>query len=182
MLQLDKLPNQLKNEEVILVLRRDFVIFFFIILRYLLLAILPIFAKIFIIDFIFPHIVDTDEGVAVLTLLAFGYYLYIWLFFYRAFLDYYLDVWIVTNQRILNIELEDLFNRTVAEQKLNRIQDITTEQKGFLPHFFNYGNVYIQTAGTIQRFVFEEVSNPNKVAHQIHKLIKWNKKAFPDDE
>ncbi len=181
MFNLNDLPNKLKDEQIVLIIRRDFIIFALIIFKYIFLAIVPIFAKFLIIDYIFPNFTDSYGGVVIATILTFSYYLYIWLFFYRAFIDYFLDMWIVTNQRILSIKLKGLFNRTVAKQKLNRIQDITTEQKGFMAHFFNYGNIYIQTAGTVQRFVFEQVPDPNKITHQINKLVEWNKKAFPDN-
>ena len=181
MFKLSHLPHAKRDEEIIFLLRRDYIIIIRVIAWYLLLALVPLFIRIFFINFK-PDLSLNEVSSIVLTLITFGYYLYIWLFFYRAFLDYYLDVWVVTNHRIINIELQGLFNRVVAEQKLFRVQDVTTEQRGFLAHFFHYGDVHIQTAGTAQRFVFEQIGNPNKIARQIIQLVEWNKKAYPDDK
>jgi membrane protein YdbS with pleckstrin-like domain len=181
MFNLSHLPHAKRDEEIIFLLRRDHIILLRTIAWYLLLLLVPFFIRVLLVNYN-PDFLLNEIRSVVLTLIAFGYYLFVWLFFYRAWLDYYLDVWVVTNHRILNIELQGLFNRVVAEQKLFRVQDVTTEQKGFLAHFFHYGNVHIQTAGTKERFVFEEVSQPNRVARQISQLVEWNKRAYPDEK
>ena len=104
------------------------------------------------------------------------FYLYIWLFAFASYVDYYLDVWIVTNQRIIDIEQKGLFSRVVAEQKIDRIQDVTSEIKGFFSTMLDYGNVYVQTAGEKERFVFKQVPAPYQVAKKIGKIIEQNQR------
>ena len=104
------------------------------------------------------------------------YLLSVWLFLFSAFLDYYLDLWIVTNDRIMNIEQHGLFGRTVSELDLTKIQDVTSEIKGIIPTLFNYGDVHIQTAAEEKRFVFEQVPNPHEVRKGILDLIDEDKK------
>src|SRR3990172_10632327 len=41
--------------------------------------------------------------------------MFIWIFFFMIWIDYYFDVWIITNLRIVNIEQKGLFNRMVSE-------------------------------------------------------------------
>jgi len=179
MIGLKHLPQQKNDEEVIFLLRRDISVLLFHVALYVVISILPFGAYWFINTF-FQNLLSDPAVIPVLNLILVGFYMFVWLFFYRGFLDYFLDVWIVTNHRILNIELEGLFKRTVTEVKLFRIQDVTTEQTGLLAHFLNYGDVYIQSAGTRQRVVFEQVPNPNKVARQIVQLVAWYKKAYPN--
>jgi hypothetical protein len=83
-----------------------------------------------------------------------------------------LDVWIVTDKRIVNIEQIALFQRSVSELEHSKIQDITSEIHGILPTLFRYGYIYIQTAGETQRFVFKQVPNPVKTRNIIMKLQK----------
>src|SRR3972149_3844078 len=45
-----------------------------------------------------------------------------WLFLYIKFIDYYLDVWILTTERIVEIKQRSLFNRQVAELDLSTVQ------------------------------------------------------------
>src|SRR5512133_1855326 len=58
------------------------------------------------------------------------YYLAIWLFFFSTVLDYYMDIWIVTNDRIIAVEQQGLFSRTISEMDLWLVQDVTSEIKG----------------------------------------------------
>ncbi|MDD5043849.1 MAG: PH domain-containing protein [Patescibacteria group bacterium] len=98
------------------------------------------------------------------------YYLSVWLFLFAAFIDYYLDIWIVTNERIINIEQKGLFARTVSEVKLYNIQDVTSEVKGILSTMFDFGNVYVQTAAEKERFIFRNIAAPARIAQSIIEL------------
>ena len=41
-------------------------------------------------------------------------------------------MWIITNDRILDIEQHGLFARTVSELRLHRVQDVTAEIKALI--------------------------------------------------
>jgi membrane protein YdbS with pleckstrin-like domain len=174
MLSIYRLPNKLPDEKVVKVLHRDYFILFKKVLFFILLAILPfIFFRIMTLSF--PALLNSLLSYTAVLLAASAYYLFIWLFFFFSFIDFYLDVWLVTNKRIINVEQEGFFSRTISEQKLCRIQDITSEVKGALPTIFKYGNVHIQTAGEEKRFVFEEVPNPDEVRNLLIKLTNMDK-------
>ena len=104
------------------------------------------------------------------------YYFSCWVFLFAAFLDYYLDTWIITNDRFLNIEREGVFARTMSEVDLYRIQDTTSEIKGIIPSLFGYGSVYIQTAGRTKRFEMEQIPNPHKIRKLIMDLAEEDRK------
>lgn len=95
-----------------------------------------------------------------------------WVVFFIIWIDYYFDVWIVTDQRIVNIEQKGLFSRVVSELELEKIQDITTDVKGIIPTFLNYGNLYVQTAGEMERFIFRNVPDPYGIKDAIMSLQK----------
>lgn len=97
-------------------------------------------------------------------------YLYLLLFVYHAWVDYYLDIWLVTNERLISIEQKGLFHRVVAELRLDRIQDVTSEVRGFLPTLFKYGTIRVQTASETDTFQFSEVPHPEIAARQILEL------------
>ena len=115
----------------------------------------------------FPEMLEGPIRYTALVLAASAYELGMWLFLFTMFLDYELDMWVVTNDRLVNIEQHGLFARTIAELDLWRVQDVTSDVRGVFPTFFNYGNVYVQTAGTIGRFVLEQVPHP----HEVRKLV-----------
>jgi hypothetical protein len=103
------------------------------------------------------------------------YYLSVILFFYTYFVTFYLDMWIITNDRLLDIEQASLFSRTVAEVDLYQIQDAASEVKGIFPSLFNYGSISLQTAGPVPKFTFHDIPNPDALRQKILDLSSRDK-------
>jgi hypothetical protein len=167
-------PEQKKGEKAILILRRHWLVLIKSVLLFILAAGVP-FAFYLMANQLWPGVFEGDIIKALSILLISSYYLGIWLFFFAHFVDYYLDVWIVTNKRIINTEQHGLFSRIVSEHKLEKIQDITSEVHGIVPTFLNYGNVHIQTASANQRVIFKQVRRPHKLRKVILALVKQEK-------
>lgn len=68
-------------------------------------------------------------------------YLFIW------WSDYYLDIWIITNKRLIDIEQKGLFNRHVSEMNVDNIQNVTIQIEGIIPTLLKFGNLLVETAG-----------------------------------
>lgn len=169
-----RFPNQKPNEHVLMFLRRHWIAVVKIIIVNLFLAIIPLVFYIGVANY--TTILDTDVYFALFVLLVSAFYLFVVLFAFSNFVDYYLDVWIVTNQRVINIEQKGLFSREVSEKELGMMQDITSDVEGFWATVLNYGNVYIQTAAETERFNFKEVPFADEVARRISNLVTEYKK------
>ncbi len=169
-------PGQEPGEKIILVLHRHSWILFKFVFVYLIFAGLPLLFKYLIETYTF--FVWAEPLGAIISLGLSLYYLFLVTLFFRSWLDYYLDIWIITSERIVSIEQKGLFARQVSTQKLYRIQDVTAEVKGILPTFFHYGNVYIQTAGEEERFIFKEIPSPYEVSKKIMWLVDDKKKKM----
>jgi hypothetical protein len=94
---------------------------------------------------------------------------------------YYLNVQIITNERIVDITQRSLIHHTISELHLSRIEDVTAEVKGIFGTFLDYGNVYVQTAGETERFVFDRVPNPTAVSKMILDLYEALPKEHKND-
>jgi len=92
-----------------------------------------------------------------------------WIAAFVKITDYWLDTWVVTNERIIDIEQKGLFKRDIVEFKLNRIQDVSFEVKGIIPTLLAYGNLRIDTAGFDRNFIFWTVPNPQQIKNVILK-------------
>ncbi len=171
---LQKFINQKPYEKIIYFLRRDTIVFILQALLFILLLAIPI-GLYFFLGTTFPSLFENTITYPLLVILGGIYYLTVWLVFFTSFIDYYLDFWIVTNDRIINVE-QHLFARTISELDLYKVQDITGESRGFLQTMFNYGHVFVQTAGEVGRFNFEEVPNPREVARKIMELTEEDRK------
>lgn len=178
MLSKNRVPNQTGGEEIVMHLWRHWFIFFKIIVGFLFFSLLPVGLFLFL-NNTAPGILTNEIGRALLTVLALIYYLAALVIFFTAWTSVYLDVYTITTHRIINREQLGLFNRTVSEIDLSRIQDVAAEQKGMLATFLNYGNVYIQSAGEVERFVFVQIADPYRIAKILEKLDENAKKFQP---
>ncbi|OHA48731.1 MAG: hypothetical protein A2806_01235 [Candidatus Terrybacteria bacterium RIFCSPHIGHO2_01_FULL_48_17] len=91
----------------------------------------------------------------------------VWLWLFAGMINYYYDVFIITNERIVHIEQKGMFNRTVAELNLSRLQDVTIEQRGLVETLLHFGTIRAQTAGELNVFTFEQVDRPEVVKEII---------------
>lgn len=91
--------------------------------------------------------------------------------FLRAFLVWRMNVYYLTNERLLHIEHEkgSLFKKTVSEATLFGIQNVSFKTTGFLSSIFRYGDVIVQPEGFSSVLVLKQVPNPAKI-----KDVIWN--------
>jgi len=163
------------SEHTILKVRRHPITFLVHIFMFLVLLSIPtLFALVTkLLDYPLP---SGDALQLIVKLFGTVYYAYVLLFILYSFFDYFLDIWIVTDKHIVDIQQKALFFRIIAKQEISRIQDVTAEVKGVLPTIFNYGHVYIQTAGTQERFTFSQVPDPYGIVAQILKTLEADRK------
>ncbi len=171
MLSLYRLPHADPDEKILRIMRRDIFILFRKILLSLVMLVLPLVFFALAVN-LFPNLMSGSIAHPLAVLGMSAYYLFVWLFSFFMFIDYYLDVWIVTNERIIDVQQKGFFSRTIAEQRLSRVQDVTSEVEGVWPTVFRFGNVHVQTAGEIQRFNFMQVPRPDDVRDFIIKLVE----------
>lgn len=97
------------------------------------------------------------------------YCLLIAVFFYSYFIDFYLDLFIVTNDRIIDVEQRGLFARTVTEADLYHVQDVTSEVPGLWGSIFKYGTLTVQTAA-VGKLELRDVPHPHRLRQAILDL------------
>jgi uncharacterized membrane protein YdbT with pleckstrin-like domain len=166
--------GQKEGEKILLVTRRHW----FNILENLasvFAMILMLIVSFVILPRLFP-VFNTPDFQGIFLFLENMFAMIIWVIFFLIWIDYYFDVWIITNYRIVNVEQKGLFSREVSELELEKIQDITTDVLGIIPTFMNYGDVLIQTAGEKERFTFKDVPDPYAIKDLIMNLQKQQEK------
>ncbi|MEN9560940.1 MAG: hypothetical protein RIQ56_213 [Candidatus Parcubacteria bacterium] len=90
---------------------------------------------------------DTVFSNAVILFVTSLWLIIVWCAFIVLWTQFYLDIWIVTDKRIIKVNQIDLFNRHISTWEISNVQEITTQVEGFLQTFLKYGTVQIQTAG-----------------------------------
>lgn len=92
--------------------------------------------------------------------------------FFARLLYWFFNIFIVTNERIIDIDFINLLYKDVSETQIARVQDISYNSKGIFAAIFNYGDVMIQTAGELPNFSFELVPKPSEVVKIISDVAK----------
>lgn len=147
--------------------RRHWFVIFAEGIAFAFMALLPIIG-IFILTAIFPEIAGyIFPYAAFITFYFFAWLILIWMLFFIAWTNYYLDILLVTNKRIIDIEQIGLFSRDVAELRLENIQDIKVEAVGIIQSFLKMGNLHIQTAGQNKEVSFKNIPNAYEVKNVI---------------
>ncbi len=98
------------------------------------------------------------------------WFLALWVGFFVAWTDYYLDVWQVTDRRIIDVEQKGLFHRDEASVRFENIQDITIDTRGFLATIFDFGDLRVQSAGERREFIIQNVAHPQAMKLRIEEF------------
>lgn len=100
-----------------------------------------------------------------------GWYLVILGYILQSFLSWFYNVYIVTDERIVDVDFNSLLFKNISSAKLDKIEDVTTQAGGILASVFDYGTVKVQTAGTETEFEFDNVPQPAKVASFLNEML-----------
>ena len=90
----------------------------------------------------------------------------------RAYLNWYRyhnDIWVVTNQRIVDSTKANPFSLKISTADLVNVQDMTVERSGIFRTMFNYGDVICQTAADVQEFRLAGIPDPQRVQLLVDK-------------
>jgi len=150
------------NEEIILVLRQHWFTNVSWILTALLMSLAPLTIRYIPILDSFP---PNYRFIAVLF-----YYLIVFAFSFEKFLAWYFNTYIITDERVVDIDFINLLNKEFSDAKISMIQDVTSKVSGFSQTLFNYGSILIQTASEVNEIIFEKVPNPEQVIKVLQQL------------
>ena len=98
------------------------------------------------------------------------WYLFVIIFILEQFLTWFFNVYIVTDERIIDIDFYNLLYKQITEAKIDKVQDITMRMGGAIRTLFNFGDVLIQTAGAQPNLDFSAVPRPEQVVRVLQDL------------
>jgi len=154
------------EENVILEVRKHWIIFAEHALALLFSAFLP-FILFVLIEIFIPQVMTISLPGNVYALGVFLYclwLLFLWISFFLNWTKYYLDVWYVTEKRIIAIDQKRIFSREVSNVRFDKVQDVTVTVKGFIATFLDFGNIEVQTASEDKKdFYMTVVRHPQEV-------------------
>jgi len=93
-------------------------------------------------------------------------------------IDWRNDLYVITDDRVIDIEKVPLLREERREAGLDKIQDVRYLQEGFIANRLDFGNVRLETAGGMGEFTFDSVPHPRQVQIEIfNRLERFRKEA-----
>lgn len=162
-------PNKLsfetqdEEEEVILFLRQHPIVNIkWVVVAILMLTLPSIFS------FFPPYTTLPANFQFVVTM---GWYMFVFGYTLAKFMGWFFNIYILTDERVVDIDFQNIFFRKISTAKIEEIQDVNIQSSGSFETFFGYGSVFIQTAAEVSQFEFMYVPNPDRVGKIINQMI-----------
>lgn len=103
--------------------------------------------------------------------LSLGVWLLItWTIAWGTFTQYFLDIWVITSNRLVDIDQKRYFSREVSSLLLSRVQDVTINVNGVIPSLLDIGDINVQSAGaSSNEFIMKGIPHPSQIRDLILK-------------
>lgn len=103
-------------------------------------------------------------------------------FFYH-WIGWNYSVFIVTNQRLRQVSQKGLFNQSVIDLGLNKIQNMSVNVPGFSATIFEFGTIIVQTY--VGDLILDRLHKPEKIYNELLDIVNkhgGNIGQLPDNE
>lgn len=97
--------------------------------------------------------------------------LMLWSAAFNIFTRYYLNQWVITTTRIIAIHQHGYFSREVSSLLLVKVQDVQSDVDGLFGTLLGYGQLEVQSAGTEEHFIMDDISDPQGLRDLIMSEI-----------
>lgn len=159
--------GQEEGEEIRLFLRQHFIVLISWFVTVGLMALVP---------FVFFGLVSSFT-VDISSLISGQYWIVATLVWYlltfgvllEKLVSWFNNTYIVTNERVIDIDFHNLLSKNVSYADLDNIEDVSQTVGGIARLFFDYGSVHIQTAAAQREFDFVAVPKPSQVTLTIQR-------------
>jgi hypothetical protein len=92
------------------------------------------------------------------------------LFFFPSWISWYFSVFIVTNQRLIQITQKGLFNRSVIDMGLSQIQMVNYQVAGLQETLLGFGTIMMQTL--VGDLVIHDIHHPGHIQKKLLQILR----------
>ncbi|HJQ08508.1 MAG TPA: PH domain-containing protein [Candidatus Saccharimonadales bacterium] len=92
------------------------------------------------------------------------------LIFLPSWIGYHFSVFIVTDQRLIQIAQKGLFHRSVIDMRLNQIQMVNYQVSGLQETLLGFGTIMMQTF--VGDLVIHDISHPAKTQKKLLEILR----------
>ena len=92
------------------------------------------------------------------------------LLFAPSWISWYFSVFIVTDQRLIQITQKGMFSRSVVDMNLNQIQMINYEVSGLQETLLGFGTIMMQTF--VGDLVIHDIHHPARIQKKLLEILR----------
>lgn len=109
------------------------------------------------------------QNIASFRRILFFWTILVTLYALNKYLLWLINSYLITNQRIISVEYQNVFSKTVEEADLTAIASITCKTQGIFESLFKTGRVIITFANAPRTFELKQVREPENFKEVILK-------------
>lgn len=87
-----------------------------------------------------------------------------------SWISWHFSVFIITDQRLIQITQKGLFNRSVIDMRLNQIQMVNYQVAGLQETLLGFGTIMMQTF--VGDLVIHEIHHPAKIQKKLLEILR----------
>lgn len=168
-----------EGEKVLAITRRHKFLLIVEALTFIVVALLPAMLLMFMMG---NSSFSDIDFVAYQPLIIYGYavwLLVIWIAAFMAWTDYYLDVLVITNHRLIIANQKGLWRRSLASFRIERLQEVNVEINGFIATMLDFGTLRAETAGHgEEEFHMAYLPDPRALKSKIMEVTDTHPQTF----
>lgn len=88
----------------------------------------------------------------------------------RIVVIWFLNRYLITNQRFVKISHAGLFKKIVSETPLERILNVSYKTTGINSALGRFGDVEVQVVGLVEPIILKDISHPSQIKDYLWKL------------
>jgi len=165
-----KIQNLRPGEKIEIILKRHWIVYVLLCIYFVLAMIISMSLYFIISSFLFANMLNIL------------FWLFMVNFLLTEWINHELDMYVVTNNRIIWIEQIAFLNRTVSECNLWQVQEVNSSTKWFFSNMLNYGTLTIQTAWNTTTMKMDFCPNSIEEARKILNIVDSYRDNQPEDK
>ncbi|MEN9921722.1 MAG: hypothetical protein RLZZ517_700 [Candidatus Parcubacteria bacterium] len=158
------------NEYIVMIVRRHWFAPIIQTMGVFFSLLVPLFVSSIV--FALPNNIEQLGNTSILIIIIFlGWFFIVWNIAFVIWTNHFLDVLVITNLHIIDIEQVGLWHRQISTVQLQKVQDISSKTEGIIASILNYGELEIQSAGSLTNFIVKGIQKPDLIRQKMNQQI-----------
>lgn len=166
-------PGKHEGDKIVLYVRKHWIKYVLVSLLSAVLFLIPVVA---LVAYLINQPV-TDSHTAEIVTISIGIFLLIVMgLILQSFVDFYLDLFVVLEDRIVFVRQNGFFNQQIDEANIWDIDEVGVDIKGILKSSLGYGDLIVHTGNDEAILTVDGIPDPAQVGREIMRLHKEHAK------